>query len=123
MLSNTWKVTEESKLCFVTTGATAPFTALIESALSPDFLDVLVADGYTHLLIQYGTARDVYVENVKAARAHLEQTKHIEQLRIAGIDFNPDGLKREFNQVQLSNGVVVSHAGDHTRILYTCDSA
>jgi beta-1,4-N-acetylglucosaminyltransferase len=107
----------------VTTGATAPFTALIESALSPDVLDTLVADGYTHLLIQYGTARDIYDKYVKTARAHLEQSKHTAgQLRIGGIDFNPDGLKREFIQVQRSKGLVISHAGKHSCILYTLDS-
>lgn len=42
------------KTAFVTVGATAPFPALIEACLKPEFLATLVTHGYTELRIQHG---------------------------------------------------------------------
>jgi beta-1,4-N-acetylglucosaminyltransferase len=110
-MENTWKWTPESKLCFVTTGATAPFTALIESVLSTSTIEALVADGYTHLLVQYGTAKDIFTKYSDAALDHLEQDGKEAGLVIEGIDFNPEGLQAQFKLVQQSRGLVISHAG------------
>jgi beta-1,4-N-acetylglucosaminyltransferase len=99
------------KVCFVTTGATAPFTALIESVLKPASLDALLDRGYTHLLVQFGSAKDVYMNCVKAAQTHLEQGGNAGQLEIAGIAFNEDGLKEHFVLVRETQGLVISHAG------------
>ena len=105
-MATAWKWTPDSKLCFVTTGATAPFTALIESVLTPPSLDALVENGFTHLLVQYGTAKDVFTIASSAARAHV-----LDKMVIDGIDFNPEGLQAQLRLVQQSKGLVVSHAG------------
>ncbi|KAF1831972.1 hypothetical protein BDW02DRAFT_504119 [Decorospora gaudefroyi] len=110
-MAETWKWTPESKLCFVTTGATAPFTALIESVLSPSCLDALRDGGFTHLLVQYGSAKDIYDECSSRARAHLDQQQQKQGLVVDGIDFNPNGLQAQFKLVQRSRGLVISHAG------------
>lgn len=114
-MADSWKWKPDSKLCFVTTGATAPFTALIESVLSASSIDTLREHGFTHLLIQYGTAKDVYEKHSNAARARLDQS---DQLIIDGIDFDQDSLKSQFQLVQRSKGVVISHAG--TAYLFAC---
>jgi beta-1,4-N-acetylglucosaminyltransferase len=113
-MADTWKWTSNSRLCFVTTGATAPFTALIESILSGPSLDTLCADGYTHLLVQYGTAKDVFDLCLSSAIAHLEQNGRKAGLIIEGIDFDSGGLQAQFQLVQHSKGLVVSHAGTVT---------
>jgi beta-1,4-N-acetylglucosaminyltransferase len=110
-MADTWNMLPESRLCFVTTGATAPFTALIESVLSPSTLDTLAQSGYTHLLVQYGTAKDVFDKAADIGRGHLQQAASKPGLVIDGIDFNPDGLQAQFKLVQQSKGLVVSHAG------------
>lgn len=98
------------KVCFVTTGATAPFTALIESLLEPSSLDALREGGYTHLLIQFGTAKDVFETRAQAARNYLQQQGN-ETFAIGGMDFDPNGLREQFKLVQQSKGLVISHAG------------
>jgi beta-1,4-N-acetylglucosaminyltransferase len=105
-MANAWKWTSSSKLCFVTTGATAPFTALIESVLTPSSLDALARNGFTHLLVQYGSAKDVFTRASSAAQAHV-----LEKMVIDGIDFNPEGLQAQLRLVQQSKGLVISHAG------------
>ena len=111
-MTTSWKWTPNSRLCFVTTGATAPFTALIESALSPASLDALLEEGYTHILVQYGSAKDVYTKASLLAQFHLQNKN--EGLIIDGIDFNPDGLQAQLKLVQQSKGIVISHAGSGT---------
>ncbi|KAI4698785.1 hypothetical protein J4E81_005396 [Alternaria sp. BMP 2799] len=106
-----WNWTSDSKLCFVTTGATAPFTELIESVLSSTCLDSLREGGFTHLLVQYGSAEDVYKQFSKLASAYILETPSEGDIVIDGIDFNPDGLKTQFQLVQRSKGLVISHAG------------
>ncbi|KAI2476786.1 Glycosyltransferase family 1 protein [Pyrenophora tritici-repentis] len=110
-MAESWKWTSDSKLCFVTTGATAPFTALIESVLRPSCLSALQEGGFTHLLIQYGSAKDVYDKRVSTARSYVNNDENKRHLIIDGIDFNPDGLQAQFQLVQRSKGVVISHAG------------
>ncbi|KAF2830862.1 hypothetical protein CC86DRAFT_391670 [Ophiobolus disseminans] len=110
-MTDTWKWIADSKLCFVTTGATAPFTELIESVLGLSTIDTLIQNGYTHLLVQYGTAKDVFERSAAAGRSHVEQTGSALGFIIDGIDFNPEGLRTQFMLVQRSNGLVVSHAG------------
>jgi beta-1,4-N-acetylglucosaminyltransferase len=110
-----WTWTSNSKLCFVTTGATAPFTGLIESVLSPSCLDTLQEGGFTHLLVQYGSAEDVYKQCSTRARVYIQETKAKGDFIIDGIDFNPDGLQSQFQLVQRSKGLVISHAGTDGR--------
>ncbi|KAG9193779.1 beta-1,4-N-acetylglucosaminyltransferase [Alternaria panax] len=110
-MTDTWKWTSSSKLCFVTTGATAPFIELIETVLSSSCLDALRESGFTHLLIQYGSAKDVYQDFSMLAQAYMRESKAKRNLIIDGIDFNPDGLQAQFKLVQRSKGLVISHAG------------
>lgn len=110
-MAQSWNWTPQSKLCFVTTGATAPFTALIKSVLCPSSLDTLHSLGYTHLLLQYGTAKQTYDEHLVMACHYLQQAGQSERLVINGIDFNPQGLQAQFKLVQQSKGLVISHAG------------
>jgi beta-1,4-N-acetylglucosaminyltransferase len=110
-MADTWNWKSDSKLCFVTTGATAPFTGLIESVLSPSCLDSLREGGFTHLLVQYGSAKKVYTECSGSARLHLQRNQEKSDLVVDGIDFNPDGLQAQFILVQQSQGLVISHAG------------
>jgi hypothetical protein len=102
---------ENQKVCFVTTGATAPFTGLIEAVLTPGCVDALSELGYTHLLIQYGTANDVFDRAASTARTHVGSQRQSQHLVIDGLDFNPHGLKEQFKLVQESKGLVISHAG------------
>jgi beta-1,4-N-acetylglucosaminyltransferase len=101
----------EEKVCFVTTGATAPFTGLIESVLQPSSIDALLSLGYTHLLVQHGIAKDVYEDRTREAQVHLQQGTSAARLTINGIDFDTKGLKEQFQLVQKSRGLVISHAG------------
>ena len=100
----------DMKVCFVTTGATAPFTGLIESVLQPSSIDALNAEGYTHLLIQYGSAKQIMEQNAQEARERIQGLSGT-NLIIDGFDFNQEGLKEQFKMVQQSNGLVISHAG------------
>src|SRR5436305_5255973 len=110
-MANSWIWTEGSdmKVCLVTTGATAPFTGLIESVLQPLSLSSLIEGGYTHLLIQYGTAKEVFNNCVSSARRRVQDTG--KKLIIEGMDFDPNGLQEQFKLVQQSKGLVISHAG------------
>jgi len=110
-MAQSWNWTPQSKLCFVTTGATAPFTALIESVLCPSSLDTLHSLGYTHLLIQYGSAKHIYDAHLATAREYIQQAGQVKQLVIDGIDFDLQGLHAQFKLVRQSKGVVLSHAG------------
>lgn len=49
---------------FVTVGSTG-FDELIDAATSPEFLSHIVSLGYTSLLIQYGSSKDVFLRNTK----------------------------------------------------------
>ncbi|KAF2258036.1 hypothetical protein CC78DRAFT_480150 [Lojkania enalia] len=106
-----WSPSPNMKVCFVTTGATAPFTALIESVLKPSSIDAFKDAGYTHLLIQYGTAKNVFDSSMGSVRSQLQPEAGKEGLIVGGFDFNPDGLKTQFKLVGDSKGVVISHAG------------
>lgn len=99
------------KVCFVTTGATAPFTLLIESVLNPSSVDALVEAGFTDLLIQYGTAQKTFDNCAAVARARLVLKSNNATLNIEGMAFNARGLREQFVRVQESKGLVISHAG------------
>lgn len=108
-MADSWKWTADSRLCFVTTGATAPFTALIEAVLSPSSIDAILEAGCTHLLVQYGSAKDIYTKASSTARSHVQDKK--QDLVIDGIDFDQDSLQPQLTLVQQSRGLVISHAG------------
>lgn len=103
-----------SKVCLVTTGATAPFTKLIEAVLSPASLVSFLQCGVTHILVQYGTAKDVYQSSAETARQYLKQNGNEQKLDIDGLDFDSGGLRDQFKLVQQTQGLVISHAGSGT---------
>lgn len=109
-----------SKLCFVTTGATAPFTALIESVLSQTALDAFLECGFTHVFVQFGTAKDVYNTSAKTAREYLKLQGKEKQLEIDGMDFDSSGLNEQFKLVQQTSGLAISHAGMLIAFQLTC---
>lgn len=114
-MADAWNWTAHSKLCFVTTGATAPFTALIESVLTSSSLDSLRDYGFTHLLVQYGSAKGVFERGSSAARTHVQSTEQHGSLVVDGIDFDEDNLAPQFRLVSQSKGLVISHAGTASR--------
>jgi len=109
--ASTGDMEPNDKVCFVTTGATAPFTGLIESVLSPSSIGALREQGYTRLLIQYGTAKQVMDNHAKAARERLQAEDISQPLAIEGFDFDREGLKTQFKLVRQTNGLAISHAG------------
>lgn len=101
------------KTCFLTIGATASFSALVEAALKPDFVSALEAQGYTDLLVQYGEGgKEIYDKA-------LQQSKGASKLKVSGFDLDKSGLGRYMRQAKAvgasnkdsSEGVVISHAG------------
>jgi beta-1,4-N-acetylglucosaminyltransferase len=98
-----------SKLCFLTIGATASFSALIEAAVSPAFLSALESQGYTELSVQYGQEGKQLFEKCRAvAPGNLN-------LKVTGFDLDRSGLGRHMRRAKgakdASEGVVISHAG------------
>ncbi|CZS92296.1 hypothetical protein WAI453_000178 [Rhynchosporium graminicola] len=98
------------KECFITTGATAKFTELISSALSPECLKAFVDSGFTRLNFQCGDSISAF-----------EQLKPIDTmgLEINGFAFNRNGLIKEMRACQEKKGVsrkglVICHAGAGT---------
>ena len=65
-----------------------------------------MSNGFTHLLVQYGSAKEIYTQASTAARSHAQ-----DRMIIDGIDFNPDGLEAQLRLVQQSKGLTISHAG------------
>lgn len=97
----------EEKFCFVTTGATAPFKALIQAVASPSFLQALESCGYTHLTVQCGTAKHMFDDSLTSSSS---STQHL-KVQIQALEFCQDGLEEHFRRAQESSGLVISHAG------------
>lgn len=105
-----------SKLCFLTTGATAPFHSLLRSALSPPFLCALAANDYTDLLLQHGQGGSQVLESIVPAEPDGDRSAH--GVHVAGFDFRTDGLVEEMRAAKgggpgglQEEGCVVCHAG------------
>lgn len=98
-----------SKLCFLTVGATASFSALIEAAVSPAFLTALQSQGYTELSVQYGQDGRELFEKCKA------NAQNASKLTVTGFDLDKVGLGRHMRRAKggkdAVEGVVISHAG------------
>ncbi|KAF2203608.1 hypothetical protein GQ43DRAFT_253574 [Delitschia confertaspora ATCC 74209] len=106
---------EGSKVCYVTTGATAAFPALIKAVLTPESVRELTTQGYTHLIIQYGDSRGktVYYEEYQRLQIALDQEVQSQEkgLAIHGFDFKKGGLSEEFQIARETDGLIISHAG------------
>jgi len=101
-----------TKLCFLTVGATASFSALIEAAVSPPFLAALEAQGYTELSVQYGQDGKNLFEKCKAAAQSTSP-----KVKVTGFDLDRLGLGKHMRRAkggstkEAVEGVVISHAG------------
>ena len=109
-----------SKLCFLTVGATASFSALIEAALSPAVLSALEAQGYTELSVQYGQDGKPLFEKCKSI------AQASSKLTVTGFDLDRQGLGKHMRRAKggkdASEGVVISHAGMRARSVESlCD--
>ncbi|KAM0722756.1 hypothetical protein Q7P37_002198 [Cladosporium fusiforme] len=97
-----------SKLCFLTVGATASFSALIEAAVSPAFLTALESQGYTELSVQYGQDGKQLFEKCKS------NAQATSKLTVTGFDLDKVGLARHMRRAKggkdAAEGVVISHA-------------
>lgn len=103
------------KICFVTIGATASFTGLIQAVLSEKFTRALDAQNYTHLLVQYGQdGKQLFDECLNRLGSEAST------LQISGFDLDPSGLRQYMLQAKghqnllATEGVVISHAGSGT---------
>jgi len=98
-----------SKLCFLTVGATASFSALIEATVSPAFLTALESQGYTELSVQYGQDGKQLFEKCKSI------AQGSSKLKVSGFDLDRAGLGRHMRRAKggkdATEGVVISHAG------------
>ncbi|KAH0360542.1 glycosyltransferase family 1 protein, partial [Aureobasidium melanogenum] len=105
------------KVCFVTIGATASFSALIRATLSSSFCHSLEQNHYTDLIVQYGAdgdslfqslVKDIYVDQQHAA------------INVSGFGLDTSGLAQYMNLAKTGGddggieGLVVSHAGSGT---------
>lgn len=119
-----------TKLCFVTIGATASFSALIQAVLDPAFLHALAAHGYTDMLVQYGqdgeTLFNEAVERLAVAGGN-------SNIKLRGFALDLTGVAGHMRRVQACDtssppsmeGVVLSHAGTssspvHSLFLQKC---
>ena len=87
-----------TKFLFLTIGATAPFPALLHSALHPRFLAALREHGYTDFLLQYGEGGEKILAT--AISVNDEGKRVVNDVRVAGYDFNHEGLDEAFRAVQ-----------------------
>lgn len=112
MAASTTTNNNTSKTCFVTIGATATFTALIQRVLAAPFISALKSQGYTQLVVQYGAAgKPIYESAVQQAK-----TAGGKALSVSGFDLDKAGLGKHMRQAKggragAGEGVVVSHAG------------
>lgn len=116
MISNSKTPSQPSKLCFLTTGATAPFPALLHSALSAPFLRALAASNYSDLLLQLGQGGLQILESLIPAEPDGRRNAH--GVRIAGFEYQVEGLTEEMKATKgggvrgfWGEGCVVCHAG------------
>lgn len=105
------------KTCFVTIGATASFSALVEAVLSPPFLVALKTHGYSDLLVQYGAdGKELFASCVTATAAVQKDAG----VAVSGFDLDRAGLKRYMLHTKAAGGategVVISHAGSYLSI-------
>lgn len=102
-----------SKVCFVTIGATASFSSLIQAVTVSAFLKALEQQGYTELIVQYGADGESYFNQ------RVEEVKDIHTatgVKITGFGLDQRGLGQYMVMAKTGGdggveGVVISHAG------------
>lgn len=97
----------------MTIGATTGFRDLISAVLHPDFAKALIAQHYTHLIVQYGVDGK---EDFTLASQRL--ANFASKLQWTGFPVDPNGLQQYMELAKGSasdddlEGVVISHAGE-----------
>lgn len=98
------------KLAFLTIGATAEFPALVEAAVTPQFLKALEAQEYTELLVQYGQDGKPSFEKCQKLASQSGSS-----IKVSGFGIDKLGLGRYMRRAKGGDrekeGVVISHAG------------
>ncbi|KAG9698665.1 glycosyltransferase family 1 protein, partial [Aureobasidium melanogenum] len=105
------------KVCFVTIGATASFSALIRATLSSSFCHALEQNHYTDLIVQYGADGDSLFQSL----VHdLDADKQHAAVNVSGFGLDTSGLGQYMKLAKTGGddsgveGLVVSHAGSGT---------
>ena len=108
------------KTCFVTIGATASFNSLIRATLGTKFLTALKQHGYTDLRLQHGSEGGKILDELCTSQ-HIVKAEE-NGLKISGFDFNKQGLGIEMKAAKggsgSSEGVVISHAGKSSHLIF-----
>ncbi|CAK3739696.1 glycosyltransferase family 1 [Lecanosticta acicola] len=103
------------KTCFVTIGATASFSSLIQDVLSPTFFKALELNGFTELLVQYGQDGQEFFNSCMTIAKNTESGSVLE---VAGFPLDSVGLAKYMMRAKggkdRQEGVVISHAGSGT---------
>lgn len=111
---------KNSKICFVTVGATASFDGLLKTVLEGPFLEALHDANYSGLTIQYGQGegKRLFDGFVSAKGNEVKQRLGIE---LSGFDFNTEGLGQDMQRAKggetgsgAAEGLVISHAGQQS---------
>ncbi|CAL5874492.1 uncharacterized protein PFLUO_LOCUS8788 [Penicillium psychrofluorescens] len=103
-----------AKHCFVTVGATASFTQLLNHVATDDFIQALQQHNYTHLTIQYGPDLAYVAEFIDR---HKTDTARNGAIEVNGFDFKTEGLSQDMSMAKPCpsenrvGGMILTHAG------------
>ncbi|KAI4716051.1 hypothetical protein E4T48_07731 [Aureobasidium sp. EXF-10727] len=105
------------KVCFVTIGATASFSALIRATVSSSFCHALQQNHYTDLIVQYGAdGADLFQSLVH----DIDSDNQGSTINVSGFGLDTSGLGQYMKLARTggdgsgAEGLVVSHAGSGT---------
>ena len=104
-------MSQTSKGCFVTVGATASFDNLVSAVLTAKFLSSLQNSGYTSLVIQYGkSGANFYSSCLRKAEKEFGGKV---PLTVEGFDFKTGDFREYIESVVCgqNGGLLIAHAG------------
>lgn len=105
------------KVCLVTIGATASFSALIRATISSSFCHSLEQNNYTDLVVQYGADGDSLFQSLLQ---DMDQDEQRTTVNVSGFGLDTSGLGQYMKLAKTgghdngTEGLVVSHAGSGT---------
>jgi beta-1,4-N-acetylglucosaminyltransferase len=103
-------MSQASKGCFVTVGATVSFDSLVAAIVSVDFLSSLANAEYTHLVVQYGkSGASKFNSCLKQVQSKLGKEL---PLTVEGFDLKL-GIRDHIKAVVSGpgGGLLIAHAG------------
>ena len=115
MLDGQKDAKKRRKECLITTGATAPFTELVQSALSEECLAKFKSCGFTHITMQIGDSLEYFTNKIKPFI-------NPNGIEINAFAFNPLGLNKEMKALKAKSncgplgedydeGLLICHSG------------